>query len=116
MIINTGDKIYYVNQISEEFKWSGYEFNLYIMPGVSNTDNYMLYKDDDLNKEQVSAEVFSSYLIDGDYDYVYIDNIYIVSSFADQYGELFLDKSEIHSDELYKVVRNEDGSISLANA
>lgn len=116
VIINTGDKIYYVNQISEEFKWSGYEFNLYIMPGVSNTDNYMLYKDDDLNKEQVSAEVFSSYLIDGDYDYVYIDNIYIVSSFADQYGELFLDKSEIHSDELYKVVRNEDGSISLANA
>lgn len=110
------DRIFYVNQVSEKFKYSGYEFNLYIMPGVSNTSNYTLYDNDDMeNGERINMGSLNAILLEGDYDYVYLDSIYILDDFIDEYGNLFADTSQIHGDELYKVEVDNKGSVVLYN-
>lgn len=67
------------------------------------------------NGERINMGSLNAILLEGDYDYVYLDSIYILDDFIDEYGNLFADTSQIHGDELYKVEVDNKGSVVLYN-
>ena len=98
VVLSENDKVYYVN--TSEDHWSSAGFYYYIAPATCSFEGIIGY---DRNNDTVklSAKEFENALIEGEYNYLYIKNLY--DAFINNYSCLFENANDIHDNSFYQI-------------